>query len=99
MKKDVTEARTFCDFCEEDQSAPYQCIVGKEDMCRNHALTLEVTIGHQRPGFRAYLCPLHAQPLQPFLAQLMNMSGGWEQYNVARLAEILEFLKKAVPVA
>lgn len=98
MKKDVTEKRTFCDFCEKEEPAYVQCLVCKQDLCEKHDLALEVSIGHQQPGFRAHLCPIDAQPLKSFLKQLKIIPGDSRQigqnpeYNAARLEDVLHFI-------
>lgn len=101
MKKPITETKTFCDFCEEP--AYEECLVCGKDLCRDHRVVLRVYLDREDKGFRAPLCSDDARPLAPFLEQLTGKSTTWEkvghnpEFNEARLAEILEFLKKAVP--
>jgi len=103
MKKDVTETKVFCDYCEEPGYT--KCLMCDKDLCPNHRLELLIYLERQNYPFRASLCPVDAQPLLPLLESWKAKSTTWEkagqnpEFNEARLAEILDFLKKAVPAA
>ena len=98
MKKDVTEERTFCDFCAVDEGAYAQCLVCGKDICRNHAITLTVYLDRQDRTFRASLCPEHAQVLKPLLVGLKAAHGTWENtgqnpaFNEVQLDKIVDWL-------
>jgi len=100
MKKPVTETQVFCDFCED--TAWEQCLVCGKDLCRDHRLILTVYLNRQDREFRVALCPEHAQPLMPILEGFIGKSATWEkavdnpEFNEARLAEILNFISKAI---
>lgn len=103
MKKDITETRTFCDFCGEP--AYEQCLICGKDLCRDHRLVLRAYLNREDKGFRAALCPEDAKPLMPILEDFKGRSATWEkaadnpEFNEARLVEILDFLKWGSPVA
>lgn len=103
MKKNITVPRVFCDFCEEP--AYEQCLVCGKDLCRDHRLVLRVHLDREDKGFRAALCPVDAQPLMPILEHFIRKSATWEKavddpkFNETRLAEILNFISKAMPDA
>jgi len=103
MKKAITEERRFCDFCEEP--AYEECLVCGKDLCRDHRLVLRVYLDREDKGLRAPLCPKDTEPLLPFLDSLKGKSTSWEkvghnpEFNEARLGEILNFLRKAVPAS
>jgi len=102
MKKDVTEARTFCDFC--DKPGYTECMVCGKDLCSEHRVELVVYLDRQDRDFRASLCQKDAQPLVPFLEMLKGKSTSWRkagqnpEFNEARLDEILKFLSWVVEV-
>jgi len=99
MKRDVTETRVFCDFCEEPGYT--KCLVCNKDLCPKHRLELVIYLKHQDWPFRASLCIEDAIPLRPVLISFKSLSTSWEkaghnpEFNEARLAEILEFLTQA----
>ena len=99
MKKDVTETREFCDFCEEP--AGDQCLVCRKDLCRKHRLVLEMYLERRDQVFRAALCLDDGLPLLPILNVFLGKGTTWEQaghnpeFNEARLREIREFLQGA----
>ena len=88
MKKDVTETRTFCDFCEEPGYT--QCILCDKDLCPKHRIEVVIYLDRQDWSFRASLCQEDAQPLVPFLERLKG-----KNYHVDILAKDGE-IKKAV---
>lgn len=100
MKKDVTEPRTFCDFCEEP--AYEECLICGKDLCRDHRLVLRVYLDREDKGFRVALCQDDAQPLVPFFKNLRGKSITWDrvgqnpEFNEARLKEIMDFLSAKV---
>ena len=96
MKKDVTETRTFCDFC--DEPAYTECMVCGRDLCSHHRLELVIYLDRQDRSFRASLCRQDAQPLRSFLESLAGKNTSWQkagqnpEFNEQRLADILLFL-------
>lgn len=104
--KPVTEMRTLCDYCLEQNRevcATHKCLCCGKDLCLEHVLNLEMHIKHQRPGFSCYLCPYCAAIFEPVLMSLVLVRGSWAQigynpeYNEARLREILAFIIKPAP--
>jgi len=97
VKKDVTEPRTFCDYCEEP--AYTQCLVCGKDLCSKHRLELVIYLNRQDQCFRASLCREDAQPLLPILESYQQKSDTWRkaghnpEFNEARLAEMLDFMR------
>jgi len=103
MKKEVTETRVFCDFCEEPGFT--QCILCGKDLCPKHRVEVLIYLDRQDWPFRASLCREDAQPLLPFLETLIEKSTTWRkvgqnpEFNEARLLETLKFLREGTPVA
>ncbi len=103
MKKPVVEERTFCDFCEE--LGYTECLLCEKDLCSKHRLEVVIYLDRQDYPFRASLCPADGNILLPILNKFQGKSTSWQkvgqspEFNEARLGEILEFLKKAVPAA
>ena len=100
-KRDVTETKTFCDFCEEPGYC--QCLICEKDLCSHHRLELLIYLDRQDRAFRASLCPVDGNILLPILNSFQGKSDTWQkaghnpEFNEARLAEVIEFLKQAVP--
>ena len=96
MKKDVTEPRTFCDFCPEPSHT--QCMVCGKDLCSKHRVELVIYLNYGSEAFRVSLCREDAQPLLPFLEGLIGLCSDWQkagqnpEYNEARLRELIVFL-------
>jgi len=105
VKKDVTEQRTFCDFCAADEGAYEQCLVCGKDVCRVHNLTLTVSLDRRDHTFTASLCPEHAQVLKPLLMGLKAAQGTWAstghnpEFNETQLGRILHWLENAAAIA
>ena len=101
MKKDVTETRTFCDYCE--QLGYTECMVCEKDLCHEHRVELVVYLDRQDRAFRASLCPEDAVPLGVVLKMLQGKSTSWKkaghnpEFNEARLIEIIQFLAMWIP--
>jgi len=100
MKKKVEEERTFCDICEVEL-ARYKCHVCQKDLCPKHDLGISIHLERFDHKFNAELCPEHGLPLLPILEAYAQFPGSWEsaghnaEFNDARLAEILDFLRKS----
>ena len=97
MKKDVTEIRVFCDYC--DQPGYTQCLVCGKDLCPKHRVELEIHLDRRDQEFMASLCPEDAQPLLPVLkafrgTSTLEKAGRNPEFNEARLDEILAFLEQ-----
>jgi len=73
----------------------------KKDVCSRHRVSVVVYLGDQSRCFRASLCSRDARWIEPFLEECRGKSETWQQaghnpdFNEARLAEILEFIKWA----
>jgi hypothetical protein len=99
MKRDVTEPRTFCDFCKEPGST--QCMVCGKDLCSKHRVELAIHLDRRDWVFQASLCPEDAQTLLPFLVSLKDKSTSWEkagqnpEFNEARLMDIIVLLQQS----
>ena len=106
MKKKVEEERTFCDICGVEP-ARLKCHVCQKDLCPKHDLGISIHLERLEGSFgdpykfNAELCPEHALPLLPILEAYAQYPGSWEsaghnaEFNAARLAEVLAFLRKA----
>jgi len=102
MKRNVTEERVFCDFCEEPGYT--QCLLCDKDLCPKHRIEVVIYVDRQDWAFRASLCQEDAQPLLPFLCNLVGKStterkaGQNPGFNEARLADIINFIRYGVGV-